>query len=586
MKTLLQRLKKTVGTFTSGLREGSAVNRVFMSISPLKFAALLLGGIIFVWVLTWVWNRAIVEKANATVEIALDFDEVVDLCQRNEYDLAAFLVRCRTIGVTGMVINEETLATWTRSGKISVDNYMGQAAGDNRYYGPSLRTDDADLSCRLRQQFALRYHIDTQQSSQGKRSSLATIFNTPFTPAVWEPDLPLGFSRDKIRFLSRLDYHAVLRPQNSGKPLWIFENMPFDCSGIIIDGREVPGYPGDERDFGDAIKDNNVKTIVMEFVNPAGIDQLKRTVPSSVVLGHVIASRELNTNPGPDAWIARWRRAVRERGARFLLFNFWDGRSVDENMGYLRKLAVALKKDGFVLDQAAAPEYPAGENYRLRLVLVFALAVIVPLIAVYSGVRRVHPLLGYGIVNVISLAGGCAVAALLFDVVFMQKIIEIPFVKSVMLAPVLLAGIMLYEHHEWRRFWLSEIRVMHVAALVLVCAAGLLLFVRSGNNSAAWLQPDHALRQFLENLLIIRPRTKEFLFGQPLLLLGLYYRKKGLLWLGIIGQASILNTFLHAHTPVVVSLVRTLHGIWLGLVVGGVLVILINTLRGRMRGCR
>ena len=36
----------------------------------------------------------------------------------------------------------------------------------------------------------------------------------------------------------------------------------------------------------------------------------------------------------------------------------------------------------------------------------------------------------------------------------------------------------------------------------------------------------------------------------------------------MVGQVSLINTFLHAHTPVVVSLIRTLYGIVLGGCIG------------------
>jgi NhaP-type Na+/H+ or K+/H+ antiporter len=40
----------------------------------------------------------------------------------------------------------------------------------------------------------------------------------------------------------------------------------------------------------------------------------------------------------------------------------------------------------------------------------------------------------------------------------------------------------------------------------------------------------------------------------------------------VIGLASMMNTFSHAHTPIVLSLLRTVHGIWLGIIIGVLLV--------------
>jgi hypothetical protein len=34
--------------------------------------------------------------------------------------------------------------------------------------------------------------------------------------------------------------------------------------------------------------------------------------------------------------------------------------------------------------------------------------------------------------------------------------------------------------------------------------------------------------------------------------------------IGLIGQISIVNTFLHFHIPLELCLLRTLHGLWIG----------------------
>jgi hypothetical protein len=100
--------------------------------------------------------------------------------------------------------------------------------------------------------------------------------------------------------------------------------------------------------------------------------------------------------------------------------------------------------------------------------------------------------------------------------------------------------------------------------------------MRSGNESP--LAPagfERAFRSLLDRLLWVRPRTKEILFGHPLLVLSLilFFRgqKRGVwlgLTLGVVGQVSLLNTFCHLHTPVLVSLARAVHGLWMGLLVG------------------
>jgi ABC-type nitrate/sulfonate/bicarbonate transport system permease component len=72
----------------------------------------------------------------------------------------------------------------------------------------------------------------------------------------------------------------------------------------------------------------------------------------------------------------------------------------------------------------------------------------------------------------------------------------------------------------------------------------------------------------------VRPRTKEFLVGYPFLFLTAFYYLKGRrewLWLlaaiGGVAPISVFNTFSHIHTPVMISLTRTLNGLVLGIVI-------------------
>ncbi|MBO7394243.1 MAG: hypothetical protein J6U98_08605 [Abditibacteriota bacterium] len=82
----------------------------------------------------------------------------------------------------------------------------------------------------------------------------------------------------------------------------------------------------------------------------------------------------------------------------------------------------------------------------------------------------------------------------------------------------------------------------------------------------------------LDKVLFVRPRTKEFLVGYPLLMAGMAFLTKGkrnwavpCIVVGSVGLISALNTFCHIHTPLILSFVRTLNGLWVGLVIGIIL---------------
>jgi hypothetical protein len=128
----------------------------------------------------------------------------------------------------------------------------------------------------------------------------------------------------------------------------------------------------------------------------------------------------------------------------------------------------------------------------------------------------------------------------------------------------------------WRE-WLTRPIVWGQAllALVILGAVGLML-IRTGNEAPGAV-PDWELRlrALLESVMQVRPRTKEFLIGHPALVVGAAMLLTGrtrflplMMFLATIGQASIVNTFCHLHSPLLVSLQRTGWGILLGVGLG------------------
>lgn len=126
----------------------------------------------------------------------------------------------------------------------------------------------------------------------------------------------------------------------------------------------------------------------------------------------------------------------------------------------------------------------------------------------------------------------------------------------------------------------KPIRIYHLGLLAL--AGGVALFYLSRTGNSGMLLPfEEQFRSLLENTLDVRPRTKEFLIGHPILFVAIYYwhKNKWMKWLlpvGIIGQLSIVSTFTHLHTPVVISLMRTGYGLLLGLIVAVIMVFVIE----------
>lgn len=228
-----------------------------------------------------------------------------------------------------------------------------------------------------------------------------------------------------------------------------------------------------------------------------------------------------------------------------------------------------------------------------RKLMALASVIIFPTLAVIWGVREkslspAGAVLRLLQISLFSLTGAVLMVGLLADAGFMLKIDQFAGVKAAHVIPLALAAGYFFftvpRGENWAQKLARAVKnpvTVGLAALAGVLAVVLLIYlVRTGNaDVGAVLPAEQQFRTFLENALAVRPRTKEFLLGHPLLLLLLYTgyrddRYMPLLILGTIGQVSMVNTFAHIHTPLVISLLRGFNGLWLGILGGLVLIAL------------
>lgn len=158
-------------------------------------------------------------------------------------------------------------------------------------------------------------------------------------------------------------------------------------------------------------------------------------------------------------------------------------------------------------------------------------------------------------------------------------------VKFSFLLPILVLSLaygLRREHwRSWRFFfrrWAAEpLSKLELILGTLVLAGLLLVILRSGNYINVEIPAiETKLRDGLEQLFGIRPRGKEILLGYPFLWMALsggWERVSGHrqgLWAAVAALApiSVINSFCHFHTPLLITLQRTLLGAALGLLLG------------------
>jgi hypothetical protein len=443
-------------------------------------------------------------------------------------------------------------------------------------------------------------------------------------------DMPVVFPRFAYEAIQEAGLKAVPR---LGNPPWGLPESwrAYDPTLVILGAVESPGYPDRLAEYATVLQELGARVGVVEFAQQKGVQAL--TSPSQMVRVHGINQRELESLT-PSRIVARYMRAVRERNIRILYLRpFLEGEGQwERSLNVLAGLTGELQAAGYRLGESTpfpewqVPRYiswivwtgiwaaaallagawvkvPAGvllllcgtglvgtlgiaaRSFQLaQQGMALLAAVAFPCLALQVTCGR-STLARFALISGVSVAGGFVVAGCLTGTEYLIKLAEFRGVKAMHVLPVGIAALgailqPILPLESWRALWgrlrsfwdLSiPLKVFIVGGTALVCA-GAVYVLRTGNFGLPVAKLEVEFRELLERLLVIRPRTKEFLIGHPALYFILKKDGKGLSAglapIAIIGQLSMVNTFSHIHTPLLVTLYRTGYGLLFGYIMG------------------
>lgn len=183
--------------------------------------------------------------------------------------------------------------------------------------------------------------------------------------------------------------------------------------------------------------------------------------------------------------------------------------------------------------------------------------------------------------------GGLALASFFSTTDFMMRLRTFSGVKlTLMLPPVL---VILHDlkrriHPESLTEFLSRPPLWGEVILYGALMGAIGFAILRSDNVANISGVETRLREGLEHLLIARPRTREMLIGYPSLLLWGFLARHDYFKLyreifrvgAVLGFSSVINSFCHFHTPMMLILLREFNGLWTGLLAGLVIVCVIK----------
>lgn len=185
------------------------------------------------------------------------------------------------------------------------------------------------------------------------------------------------------------------------------------------------------------------------------------------------------------------------------------------------------------------------------------------------------------------VAGGLAIAAFFSDPTYVLRLRTFSGVKATLLLPpilVFLADLKSREHPESLGTILRRPPLWGELALLGILLVGAILVLFRSDNVQAVPALEIQVREFLERVLVARPRNKELFIGYPSLMIWYFLRSRDL-WpryreifrLGtVLGFSSAVNSFCHFHTPLSFILFRQFNGLWTGAIVGIIAVALLR----------
>lgn len=206
------------------------------------------------------------------------------------------------------------------------------------------------------------------------------------------------------------------------------------------------------------------------------------------------------------------------------------------------------------------------------------------------GKRLAQTLILYVQTAILSLAAVPFVIALLNSIAYSLVLNQFRGVSLLHIVPIFLAAVYIFFYRgvsireEVSRLLRTPITVLWIIVLAVIGVAGMYYLSRTGNAGNV-SSVELAFRNFLENAFGVRPRNKEFLLAHPLFIAGTFLALKYrnaiyLLIIAAIGQASMVDTFAHIHSPAALSLSRGLLGLGLGLLLGIIAIVVWQVLEG------
>ncbi len=589
-----------------------------------------------------VHRRNAVENENRSTAIAVEYETVESLAAAQGVSVETALTDLKAQGVTSIVLSEGFLGDLVSSGRATI---ISESTGPDVPMSSGLKLTDLRQIGRVRQGLRIRF-----KDLAGNLVPRGTTFPLPAVYPLVLRQTPIGLDPDQVALAHRLHLEIIGRCSNPPglSSLGVQQTLAWlkstGADVFLPMGDQVLGRRESLNATIETLEKLGIRYASPEFTKIGGDQNVVEATPENVIRLHTAQTAELDRLDFESA-VDRFVKASRERNMRILMvrpFSYAAEQPVANFALFIQAIEHGLAKRSIPVGRphtytepgvpkplfpvlglliAAVSFYVATELFQDKRVLnvILVLLVLAGLACVLKSGRQavallasgafpivgfllldklpspkglpkmLQPLPGYVLVSLLSVLGGLCVAGLLNGLPYLVKADEFKGIKISIFLPILIVGWVFASRLLDRQKILKSPITWGTAALgVFILGVLGFMLARTGNDSSVGASGGELeLRGLLDNVLYVRPRTKEFLVGNPALyvaigLLGLL-RKRAIeedalapwtvlaLMVGSVGQTSVVNTLCHLHIPVVLSLARIFIGLGLGCIIGIVL---------------
>ena len=369
-------------------------------------------------------QRHAVEISNSQVDMAMDFESLVNLAEREGYELNDILQQFKEIGITSLAVYDTTFEKLTRQGKVIA--LSGSEILSNYHSGMQLTSlwkdaveknlIDANkvyiIGRNLESYTEAKEDLIRRVGEDRVRAFAVGQIEVLEVKAQYNPfmKMPLGLPSDEMRIAQDAGFKILARPYNFTKCTpedvhAVFNRLEnFPVSEIVFDGPEILGAPNHVDVTAEEMKSRDLTLGLIEhftqlqFYPQTGTDQLARELGYNKIARLYAIPKDEQPKLLVDAAVQRWATTDHERNIRINLFRIYDKPAPDmtlleTNLKYISDTAEKLQANGYTFGTAGTFEnYYPNKIFRMLVLIGVAAAVILYLSLISRRLNSSHRL--------------------------------------------------------------------------------------------------------------------------------------------------------------------------------------------------